>query len=39
MIFDDYDFSKRARIIAGLIKDIEDRKAKFATLSSKKKGT
>lgn len=37
MIFDDYDFSKRAQIIAGLIKDIEDRKAEFATLSSEKK--
>ncbi|MBM9578941.1 hypothetical protein JWG45_17485 [Leptospira sp. 201903070] len=37
MIFDDYDFSKRAQIIAGLIKDIENRKAEFATLSSEKK--
>ncbi|WP_078129784.1 hypothetical protein [Leptospira alexanderi] len=37
MIFDDYDFSKRAQIIAGLIKDIEDRKAEFATLSREKK--
>lgn len=37
MIFDDYDFSKRAQIIAGLIKDIENRKAEFATLSTEKK--